>query len=246
MLRTAGPIALLGLWQLICSVGLVDAGLLPSPWRVADTIRELTTDGTLLPAIGVSLRRAGVGLLFGAAIGITLGLVAGLSRIGEEALDSSLQMLRTIPFIALVPLFVVWFGIGEEAKYALITAACIFPAYLNTYAGVRGVDPKLIEAARVFKVSGLALAREVILPLAMPGILVGIRFSMGVSVLALVAAEQINTQSGIGVLVLDLNGTLRTDIIISGVVVYAFLGIVVDLVVRNLERLLLRWKASIV
>jgi sulfonate transport system permease protein len=154
-------------------------------------------------------------------------------------------MLRTIPFVALVPLFITWFGIDEEAKITVITAASIFPMYLNTYAGVRGIDPKLIEAATIFGLNRRQIALHVILPTAVPSILVGLRYAAGVSLLALVVAEQINARSGIGYILNNANMNQRSDIIIAGILVYAGLGIAIDIIMRGLEKAALPWRPKI-
>jgi sulfonate transport system permease protein len=243
--RVIVPALLVALWQLVSSFGWVSPDVLPSPTAIAAAYRELIVTGELQSAIPTSLARALIGFLMGAVTGLTLGVFAGLWRIGEQLLDAPLQMLRTIPFIAMIPLFIIWFGIDESAKIALIYAASIFPVYLNTYAGVRGTDPKLIEAGRVFGLSHLGIAWRVILPTALPSILVGLRYSAGVSLLALVAAEQINARSGIGYILVNANQNQRTDIIIAGIIVYALLGIVIDVVMRVVERLSLPWRANI-
>jgi sulfonate transport system permease protein len=241
-LRVGVPLALIVLWQLATSLQLVAPETLPPPTVIVAALKELIADGELQSAIGVSLVRAATGLAIGGGIGLLAGLFAGLWRIGEEIVDAPLQMLRTIPFIALIPLFITWFGIGEGAKVAVILAATIFPMYLNTYAGVRGVDPKLLEAARVFGLSGQQVASRVILPTALPSILVGVRYSSAVALLALVVAEQINAQNGIGYILVNANQNQRADIIIAGILVYAVLGIVTDLVMRALEHLALPWR----
>ncbi len=153
-------------------------------------------------------------------------------------------MVRTIPFIAMIPLFVVWFGIGEESKVALIIGASIFPVYLNTYHAIRGIDPKLLEVARTFELSRWDTIRLIVAPMAMPGILVGWRYSAATALLALVAAEQINSQAGIGYILNTANQFQRTDIIIAGILIYAVLGLLVDIVMRGFERLLLPWRPS--
>lgn len=242
--RVLGPLLVLALWQLSSSTGWISDQLLPSETTVLAAFRELWRDGDLQAALPISLRRAGEGFLIGGSIGLGLGLVSGLWRIGEELLDSSLQMLRTVPFIALIPLFMLWFGIGEQAKISLISAACIFPVYLNTYAGVRGVDPKIVEAGTVFGLRRWSLIRHVILPLSLPSILVGIRYGLGVSLLALVAAEQINASSGIGYILINANQNARADIVIAGVLVYALLGISVDILMRLIEKAALPWRAK--
>lgn len=245
-LRIALPVALLVFWEVGCEAGLISPRILDSPATVVTAFQHLISTHQLQDALSISLRRAGVGLAFGLLIGLSFGLISGLSRLGEKLFDSSMQMFRMIPFLAVIPLVVVWFGIGETAKVVLITFACVFPVYINTYAAVRSIDPKLIEAARVFGLRGWGLTRTVIIPNAMPGILVGVRFSMGVSVLALIAAEQINADSGLGYLVSNAQDAFRNDIIIALVLVYAVLGLLIDLFIRIFERVLLPWRASLV
>jgi sulfonate transport system permease protein len=242
--RVLGPLAVLAVWQATSTFGLVSESVLSS--TVVAAFRELWSTGDLQAALPISLQRAGQGFAIGASIGLFFGLLAGLWRLGEELLDASLQMLRTIPFIALIPLFMLWFGIDEKAKIALISAACIFPVYLNTYAGVRGVDPKVVEAGTVFGLRRWSLIRHIVLPLALPSVLVGVRYGLGVSLLALVAAEQINASSGIGYIVINANQQARPDIVIAGVLVYSVLGIVVDVFVRLIERLALPWRPKFV
>ncbi len=244
--RALVPALLLAVWQASSNLGFVAPEVLPSPADIIAAYAELIRTGELQAAIPASLARALTGLALGASVGLVLGLFAGLWRVGEELFDAPLQMLRTIPFIAMIPLFIIWFGIGEQAKIALIFGATIFPVYLNTYSGVRGVDQKLIEAARVFGLSHGRIATRVIIPTALPSILVGLRFAAGVSLLALVAAEQINARSGIGFILINANQNQRTDIIIAGIIVYALLGIVIDLVMRLVERLALPWRPSLV
>lgn len=244
--RALVPAIILAVWQLVSVLGWVSADVLPPPTAIGAAYYELISTGELQDAIPTSLTRSLIGLLLGGTTGLLLGLFAGLWRVGEELFDAPLQMLRTIPFIALIPLFIIWFGIGEDAKIALITAATVFPMYLNTYAGVRGVDHKLIEAGKIFGLSDRGIAVRIILPTALPSILVGLRYSAGVSLLALVAAEHINARSGIGYILVNANQNQRADIIIAGVIVYAFLGIALDLIMRIIERLALPWRPNIV
>lgn len=245
-LRLAVPVVVLAAWAVGSETGLIPARILDSPPTVVDALGHLISTHQLQDALSISLRRAGVGLALGLAVGLVFGLTTGLSRLGEELLDATMQMVRMIPFLAITPLVVVWFGIGETAKTVLIAFACTFPIYLNTFAAVRAIDPKLIEAARVFGVRGFALTRRVIIPNAMPGILVGLRYSMGVSILALIAAEQINADSGLGYLVGNAQDAFRNDIILALLLVYTVLGLLIDLFVRILERVLLPWRATVV
>lgn len=244
-LRVLVPVALLAIWQLSSTVGWTSEYTLPPPSAILAAYTELWSNGDLQAALPVSLQRAGIGLFFGVTIGLVLGLFAGLWKIGEEVFDAPLQMLRTIPFIAVVPLFITWFGIGEQPKIILIAAATVFPVYLNTYHGVRGVDKKLIEAGQIFGLNGWRLAAQVILPTALPAALTGIRYASGVALLALVLAEQINAREGIGYLLNNANQNQRPDIVIAGILVYALLGIVVDIVMRLIEHLALPWRPRV-
>lgn len=244
--RALVPAFILAVWQAVSVLGWVSPEVLPPPTAIGSAYYELVSTGELQDAIPTSLTRSLIGLLLGGTTGLVLGLFAGLWRIGEELFDALLQMLRTVPFIALIPLFIIWFGIGEDAKIALITAATVFPMYLNTYSGVRGVEQKLIEAGRIFGLSDRGIALRIILPTALPSILVGLRYAAGVSLLALVAAEQINARSGIGFILVNANQNQRADIIIAGVIVYAFFGIALDLIMRLIERAALPWRPNLV
>lgn len=242
--RTSGPLLLLALWQLLCSTGVLTPDVLASPGTIARVGRDLVTDGSLPGAMGVSLQRVAVGLVLGTLIGTGLALVSGLFRIGEDLVDASVQMLRTVPFVGLIPLFIIWFGIGETPKIAIITLGVSFPLYLNVYAGIRGVDSQLIEAGESLGLSRWGLVRHVILPGALPGAMTGLRYSLGIAWLALVFAEQINADAGIGFLMVQARDFLRTDVIVVCLIVYAFLGLLADFVVRTLERLLLQWRPT--
>lgn len=245
LLRFLVPVALVALWQISSSAGWVSPRTLPSPSTVIDAFVELIRNGDLQRALPVSLRRAFSGLAIGATLGLSIGLWAGLWKLGEELFDAPLQILRTIPFIAIQPLLVAWFGIYEQPKITLIAAATVFPVYLNTYHGVRGVDAKLIEAGQIFGLNGRRLALRVILPTALPQILTGFRYALGTSLLALVLAEQVNARDGIGSILLVANLNQRPDIIIAGVIVYALFGIIVDIVMRVIEKLALPWRVSV-
>jgi sulfonate transport system permease protein len=246
-LRAGGPLIIIVLWQLAYSLGLLNKLIFASPGTVFASLWDLaTTDNQLGIALEVSLRRAGLGLLLGMTVGISLGLITGLWRLAEQGFDSTLQMLRTIPFIALGPLFIVWFGLGEEPKILLVAAACVFPNYLNTYSGVRNVDPKLLEAGEILGLTRRALILRIVLPTSLPAILTGVRYSMGVAILALVFAEQINASAGIGYILTNAaNNTLNISLIFACIAIYAILGILIDLFVRLLEKLLLPWRPTV-
>jgi len=243
-LRVAGPIALLVAWWAASASGALNPAVLASPQQVGSAAWQLWQSGQLQSAVGVSVLRAATGLVFGVSAGLVLGVITGFSRLGEELLDSPLQLLRALPFLSLVPLFMVWFGIGEEARVVLIAVATSFPMYVSTAGGVRAVDPRLVEAMRTFGLSRWALVREVVLPAAMPSLLSGLRLSMTLSVIALIAAEEINTTNGIGFLMAQAQTYSRTDILTVCVLLYGLLGLCVDLIVRGAERLLMPWRPA--
>jgi sulfonate transport system permease protein len=244
--RWISPLALLAFWELGSRTGVIPERILAAPSSVLVTLWSMTISGELPFNLSVSLARAGAGLAVGLAVGSAFGLVAGLSKRGELAVDPPLQMLRTLPALALSPLLIVWLGIGEAAKIALIAFATTFPVYLNLYNGVRGVDVRLVEAARAFGLSNLEVIRHVILPAALPSFMVGLRYALSVSVLILVAAEQINAQAGLGYLINNARDFMRTDILVVCLLVYAALGLGADFVVRTLERRALAWRPSLV
>jgi len=242
--RTSGPVLLLALWQLLSATGVLTSDVLASPGTIARVGSDLIADGSLPNAMGVSLQRVAVGLLLGTVVGTGLALISGLFRVGEDLVDASVQMLRTVPFVGLIPLFIIWFGIGEAPKIAIITLGVSFPLYLNVYAGIRGVDSQLIEAGESLGLSRWGLVRHVVLPGALPGAMTGLRYSLGIAWLALVFAEQINADAGIGFLMVQARDFLRTDVIVVCLIVYAFLGLLADFIVRTLERLLLQWRPT--
>lgn len=244
-LRVAGPLVVVGLWWLLTGTGIVEPTVLSSPLATWKTFWNLLLHQDLLGDIGVSLARAAVGLAIGAGIGLILGIAVGLFRLGEELLDASLQMFRVIPFPAVIFLFIVWFGIGETAKVLLIALATLFPMYLNTFNGVRNVDRRIVEAARSFGLRGRRLVTGVVVPLAMPSILTGLRFSAGVSIIALVFAETINANKGIGYLANQAASFQQVPVLVVCILVYALLGIFVDLCVRMLENRLMPWRRQV-
>jgi sulfonate transport system permease protein len=244
--RFGGPLILLGLWQLAVTIGHTPSVQMPSPSYVVSTARHLLADGTLEAALVASLRRVVLGLLLGISIGTALALASGLSRVGERLIDPIMHMFRTMPVLALLPLFIIWFGIGEKAKVFLIAWAVIFPIYINTYAGVRSVDSRLVEAGRVLGLGRGGLIRHVILPGALPQFLTGLRLAMGISWLVLVAAEEINATSGLGYMLINAENLLQTNVMFVGLLVYSLLGLASDVIVRLIERWALAWRSSFV
>lgn len=235
------PVLLLITWEALARFGWIEPHLLPAPSKVALTAYKLTVSGTLLHDLSVSLLRAAIGFAIGGGIGFALGTLVGFSRIAEAFIDRSVQMVRAIPFLAVLPLVIVWLGVGEGQKIFLVALGVAFPIYVNTTLGIRQVDPKLIELGRVQGLSTWELITRIILPGALPSILTGVRFSLATAWLALVVAETIGAQAGLGFLALDAREFLRTDVIVLTVIIYALIGVVADSLARLLERRLLQW-----
>lgn len=246
VLRLLSPVAILLLWEIASRAGLIPTRIIAAPSEISTTLWELIRSGELLRHLLVSLQRAVTGLSIGVAIGVSAALITGLSKRGEIALDSPMQMLRTIPSLALVPLFILWFGIGEFTKVALIVMGTTFPIYLNLFAGIRNIDPKLVEAANTLGLNRRELIWHVILPGALPSFFVGLRYSLGISWLALVFVEQINTTAGIGFLASDARDFMRTDVIVICLLIYSLLGLLIGGLIRTLERLALAWRPSFI
>jgi sulfonate transport system permease protein len=240
--RVIGPVVAIGLWQLACTLGVFTKVEVASPVAVFDAARQLWGDGTLQSNLAISLQRVAIGLLVGVAFGVVLAVTAGLTRVAEDLIDPVVQAARAVPILGLVPLAIIWFGVGETPKVFLIALGCTFPIYLNTFAAIRGVDMKLIEAGRTFGLTRRSLVRRVILPGTLPGFFVGLRFALVGSWLIIVVAEEINAQRGIGYLIMQAQTTDRTDIMFLGLAIYAILGLLADTLVRLLERRLLAWR----
>ncbi|WP_405177578.1 ABC transporter permease subunit [Nocardia sp. NBC_01377] len=245
LLRALAPIALLALWQIVSSNGWVSAKKLPAPSVVLDAGLEIYRSGQLGDALLISGQRALFGFLLGAGLALVLATVAALGKVGEYTLDPPLQMIRTIPLFGLIPLFIIWFGIGEEPKIYLIALGVFFPLYLNTYSGIRQLDPKLLELGRTLQLTLVERLGLLIVPGALPQILVGVRQSLGIAWLSLVVAEQINASAGLGFVVNNAREFLRTDIVIFGLLIYSLLGLATDAIVRALELRALRWRTSV-
>ncbi|MBV8658375.1 MAG: aliphatic sulfonate ABC transporter permease SsuC [Burkholderiales bacterium] len=235
------PVALLVLWQLAAQAGWLSQRILPAPSDVLKAAWQLSASGELWQHLRISTVRALSGFAIGGGIGLGLGLLVGLSRRAELLLDTTMQMVRNIPPLALIPLVIVWFGIDEAAKLFLVAFGTAFPIYLNTVHGIRSLDPGLIEMARSYGLRGWPLYRDVVLPGALPSILVGVRFSLGLMWIMLIVAETISASSGIGYLAMNAREFLQTDVVVLAILLYALLGKLADVVARGLERALLRW-----
>jgi len=241
------PLVLLVIWEVVCSVANVNPNIVASPSQVISAGVHLWSNGTpsTLPQdIAVSLARAGAGLAIGLTIGGVAGTFAGLTRLGEQLFNGPVQILNTMPFLALLPLFIIWFGLGEVEKVAMITLGAAIPFYINLFGAIRNVDYRLIEMARAAGVGRVRLLTRVILPGALPGALIGLRMSIAFSILGLVVAESVNANSGIGFMITQAQTFDRVDLLFLGLVIYAILGLTGDQIVRLLERYLLRWRPS--
>jgi sulfonate transport system permease protein len=248
--RIISPVAFLAVWQLVSATGLVSQQKLPPPSTVLHTAVSLITTnsaayGTLQGAMTVSLERVAIGFALGGGAGLILAVLAGLSRLGENAVDPLMQMVRTLPLFGLIPVFIVWFGIGELPKVLLIAMGAAIPLYLNTFSAIRGVDGKLAEAGRSLGLNRAEMIRHIILPGALPQVLVGLRQSLGVAWLALVVAEQINANAGLGFMISQATQFLRNDVIFVALLVYCALGLLTDALVRLLERKALVWRLGL-
>ncbi|ARV62680.1 alkanesulfonate transporter permease subunit [Nostocales cyanobacterium HT-58-2] len=235
------PILLLVVWQLLSTIGVIPTRILPAPLSVVGAAIKLAETGELFRNIGISAARAISGFIVGGSIGFALGLLNGISPIAEKLLDTSLQMLRNIPNLALIPLVILWFGIGDEARLFLVSLGVMFPIYLNTFHGIRSVDPGLIEMGRVYGLTAWGLFWRIILPGAMSSILVGVRFSLGIMWLTLIVAETIAADSGIGYMAMNAREFMQTDVVVLSILLYALFGKLADVIARYLERYWLQW-----
>ncbi|WP_084436023.1 ABC transporter permease [Aldersonia kunmingensis] len=240
-----GPLLLVAAWVISSAAGALDPETLPAPWTVAQTAGDLIADGRLQSNLLTSVQRAAISLVLGVLIGLVLALLAGLTRLGEAIVDGPIQIKRAIPTLALIPLFIVWFGIGEQMKIIVITTSVLVPVYINTHAQLRGVDAKHVELAETVGLSRWQFVRRVALPGSLPGFFTGLRMAVTISWLALVVVEQVNATSGIGYLMTQARTYGQIDVIVVGLVVYALFGLISDTAVRRLERRALSWRQSL-
>ena len=235
------PVALVLWWETASRIGALPTTFLPAPSEVIAASWRLLQSGELARNIGVSTLRALTGFAIGGSIGLVLGLANGLSRISERMTDTTLQMIRNVPHLALIPLVILWFGIDEEAKLFLVSLGVFFPIYVNTMLGIRGVDPQLIEMGRTYGMGRCALFRRVILPASLASIFVGLRYALGIMWLTLIVAETISASSGLGYMAMQAREFLLVDVVVLSIVIYALLGKLADSIARLLERVSLQW-----
>ncbi|RUT29586.1 ABC transporter permease [Paenibacillus zeisoli] len=238
------PLTLLVVWQAAGSAELLNPILLPAPFDIWEEFRAMLLSGELLSNLGISTWRVLFGFLMGGGLGLAAGLWVGFSHKAERLLNPSLQMLRTLPHLAIAPLFILWFGFGEESKLLLIAKGSFFPLYINTFLGIRSVDNKLFDVARVLEFSRMQMIMKLILPASLPNILLGTRLSLGVAWIGLVVAEMMGSTSGIGFMINDARSMSLTTVMFVGIVVFAIVGKLSDSLVLLVERRLLRWRDS--
>jgi sulfonate transport system permease protein len=241
-LRWSVPVGLILGWQALASAGWLSSRVLPAPWDVLRAACHLAATGELWRGIRISSQRAFTGFLIGGSIGLLLGYLSGMFRLWEKLFDSTIQMIRNIPHLAMIPLVILWFGIDEGAKLFLVVLGVFFPIYANTYHGVRSVDPKLREMARVYGLGHRESFLQVVLPGSLPSVLVGVRYSLGFMWLTLIVAETIAATSGIGYLTMNARDFMQTDVMVMGILTYALLGKLADSMAKGLEKGLLRWQ----
>ncbi|MDF9844570.1 MULTISPECIES: ABC transporter permease [unclassified Paenibacillus] len=238
------PAIVLAAWQAAGSAGLISDFFLPAPLAILKSLAELTVSGELIRHLGISMGRAGLGFLLGGALGLLFGIVNGLFRKAEYLLDPVFQVLRLVPHLAIAPLIILWFGFGETSKITIITSGAFFPLYINTFLGIRQVDGKLLEVGRVLGFGTYDRLRCLVLPAALPNILLGLRLSFGVAWIGLVVAELIGAQSGVGFLINQAKQNSDTAEVFVGILIFAVTGKMIDSVVRLLERRMLLWRDS--
>jgi len=238
------PLLLIVVWQIIGSAGYVSKTVLPTPVDIVLSFKQLIVSGELGANLQISILRAAIGFAVGAGLGLLFGVIVGFSKKTEHYMDPSIQMLRTVPHLALAPLFILWFGFGEISKILLIANGAFFPIYVNTYLGIRGVDSKLFDVARVLQFSKWKQITKLISPAALPNILLGVRLSLGIAWLGLVVAELMGASEGVGYMIMDARQFSQTDVVFVGIIIFAVVGKLTDSFVRVLEKRLLKWRDS--
>ncbi|GEN88525.1 ABC transporter permease subunit [Oceanobacillus sojae] len=238
------PIVIVILWQVLGQLNLIKSTMLPTPFEVVEAGIRLFQTGELQENVYISTKRAVIGFAIGGAIGFLLGLFNGTILFFEKLTDTSIQMIRTIPHLALIPLVILWFGIGESAKIFLVAVGVMFPIYINTFSGIKNVDRKLIEMGKVYGMSKWQLFTNIILPGAMPNILVGIRYALGVTWISLIVAETIGSEGGIGYMATTAREFMQMDVVVLTIVLYAILGKLSDFIAKLCEQRLLKWNPA--
>lgn len=240
-----GPALLLVYWTVGSTSGFIDSRILPAPWVAVTTGLDLLQDGRLHHNVLVSALRAAQGLFFGATLGVAIAFLSGLSLVGGYLFDSVIQIKRAIPTLALIPFFILWFGVGETMKVTMIGVFVFLPVYVHTHNALRGIDLRFVELAETMRISYLEYLRHVVLPGALPGIMLGLRFGVMAAWVSLVVVEQINTTSGIGYMINLARNYAQSDVMLVGLVLYAVLGLASDFAVRLVEKRVLSWRRTL-
>jgi sulfonate transport system permease protein len=240
-----GPTLVILFWVAGSATGFIDARILPSPWATIVTAADLLQQGKLQVHLAVSLYRMLQGLAYGVTIGVVVAVISGLTLIGGYFFDSLVQIKRAIPALALIPLFILWFGVGEAMKITVIGLMVFIPIYIHTHNALRTIDIKHVELAESLHLSRWQFLRHIVLPGALPGFLVGLRFAVAASLLSLAVAEQINATSGIGYMINLARTYAQSNVIVVGLVVYGLLGLCSDAAVRSLEKAALSWRRTL-
>jgi len=238
------PVLALVTWEILVDRQIAPSRFLPAPSSVIQAFLRLLKSGELSTHLGISLQRAALGFLIGGSVGLLFGFINGLSRVSEVLFDSPIQMIRTIPHLALLPIVILWFGIGEESKVFLVALGAVFPIYINTFHGIRSIDPGLRELATVYQIGRWKVFTEIVLPGALPSILLGVRYALGITWLTLIVAETIAARSGIGFMAMNAREFLETDVVVLSILLYALFGKLADSIARALERSFLQWHDS--
>lgn len=238
------PIIVITIWQFLSSQDYISEQLFSSPWLIAKEYVNLIASGELVHHLRISIIRALLGFLLGGGCGLLVGMLVGMYQRFEEYVNPTVQMLRTVPMVAITPLFIMWFGFGELSKILLISMGAFFPLYVNTFLGVRSMDAKLFDVVRVLEFSRYKQITKLVIPSALPNILLGIRLSLSIAWLCLVVAELLGADAGVGFMIQDARSFMQTDVIFVGITLFALVGILSDLIVRFLEKQLLRWRDS--
>ncbi|MFE3975189.1 MULTISPECIES: ABC transporter permease [unclassified Peribacillus] len=238
------PVVVLIAWQSLGSVGILPAQLFSSPLLIVTTFIDLVQSGEMGMHLQISLTRALLGFALGGFLGLLLGVIVGMQKKSEEYLNPSIQMLRTVPLLAITPLFIMWFGFGELSKVLLIALGAFFPLYLQTFLGLRNVDKKLYDVARILEFGRLEQITKLMIPAALPNILLGIRLALSAAWMCLVVAELLGADRGVGFMIQDARSFMQTDVVFVGIIIFALAGKISDSFVRLLENHLLKWQDS--
>ena len=243
--RGIGPLVLLAAWSIASAAGRLDPRVLPAPWSVVDTGWQLWHAGTLGPDLAVSLQRAAEGFALGLAAGVALALLAGLSRIGAALIDGNVQINRALPILGMIPLFILWLGIGETFKISIIAIAVYIPIYINLSAALSAIDSRYVELAETLGLSRRQFLRHVVIPGSLPGFFTGLRLGVTGAWLALVVVEEVNATSGLGYLMYQQATYGLIDSVVVGLAIYGIWGFGSDLAVRFIERRVLSWRRTL-